>query len=102
MKPPLPKIPLGKPSWAIRRRIIIITLLWCGGMVTYLAAWGRPITLSDTVANGCLLLMASVIGSYVFGAVWEDTRLPPADGGSVEEESTYKKTVTAADQGGQE
>lgn len=52
------------------------TLLWCAGMVTYLAIFGRPTTLSETIANGCLLLMASVIGSYVFGAVWEDIKLP--------------------------
>lgn len=63
---------LGKTSWTIRRRIIIGTLLWCVALVTYLAVFGRPVSLSETIANGCLLLMASVIGSYVFGAVWDD------------------------------
>ena len=62
----------GRSSWKIRRRIIIIVLLWCGGMVTYLSVLGRPIQLSETAVNGLLLLMASVIGSYVFGAVWDD------------------------------
>ncbi|TGQ69502.1 hypothetical protein EN829_015120 [Mesorhizobium sp. M00.F.Ca.ET.186.01.1.1] len=65
-----------RSSWAIRRRIVIITLTWCGGMVTYLSIWGRPVTLSETAVNGCLLLMASVIGSYVFGAVWDDKNRP--------------------------
>ncbi len=64
--------PTFRPSWRIRRRIVVITLLWCGLMITYLAAWGRDIELSATIANGTLLLMASVIGSYVFGAVWDD------------------------------
>jgi len=41
-------------------------------MVSYLGIFGRPVSLSETIANGCLLLMASVIGSYVFGAVWAD------------------------------
>jgi hypothetical protein len=41
-------------------------------MVTYVGAFGRDIDLSEAVVNGCLLLMASVIGSYVFGAVWDD------------------------------
>lgn len=63
---------MRRPSWTIRRRIVVITLCWCGGMVTYLSIWGRPVTLSETAVNGCLLLMASVIGSYVFGAVWDD------------------------------
>ncbi|QPB18735.1 hypothetical protein [Rhizobium sp. 007] len=41
-------------------------------MVNYLSVWGRDSNLSETTVNGCLLLMASVIGSYVFGAVWDD------------------------------
>lgn len=61
-----------KPSWTIRRRIIVLTLSWCGVLVTYLAIWGRDNNTSETAINGCLLLMASVIGSYVFGAVWQD------------------------------
>jgi len=68
----VPQHILSRNSWTIRRRIIVGTLLWCGGMVTYLAIFGRPVSLSETIANGCLLLMASVIGSYVFGAVWDD------------------------------
>lgn len=63
---------VSRPSWAVRRRIVIATLIWCGLLVTYLALFGRPVSLSETIANGCLLLMASVIGSYVFGAVWDD------------------------------
>lgn len=70
---------MAKPSWTIRRRIIVSTLVWCGGMVTYLAIWGRDINLSEAAINGCLLLMASVIGSYVFGAVWEDKGSPTVE-----------------------
>lgn len=61
----------SQSSWTIRRRIIVITLFWCGVMVTYLSIWGRDIQLSETSVNGLLLLMASVIGSYVFGATWD-------------------------------
>jgi len=62
---------LASPDWAVRRRIIILVLLWCAGIVTYLAIWGRPIALSDTIAMNLILLMGAIIGSYVFGAVWE-------------------------------
>ena len=48
--------------------------------MTYLAIFGRPVSLSETIANGCLLLMASVIGSYVFGAVWDDKQKAIAPG----------------------
>lgn len=81
---------LMRSSWAIRRRIIIGTLLWCAAMVTYLAVFGRAVSLSETIANGCLLLMASVIGSYVFGAVWDDKGATIAPGTT----EVYQKTVT--------
>jgi hypothetical protein len=55
------------PDWAVRRRIIILVLIWGAGLITYLAVWGRPIALSDT------------IGSYVFGAVWEKNVSRKAD-----------------------
>lgn len=80
---------LSRNSWTIRRRIIIGTLLWCGAMVTYLAIFGRPVSLSETIANGCLLLMASVIGSYVFGAVWDDKSKLMSPGTT----EVYQKTV---------
>jgi DMSO reductase anchor subunit len=61
----------ASPDWAVRRRVIILTLLWAASLITYLAIWGRPISLSDTISTSLILLMGSIIGSYVFGAVWE-------------------------------
>lgn len=58
--------------WAIRRRIIIATLTFCAGETLYLTVWGRDTALHETIANGILLLAGSVIGTYVFGAVWDD------------------------------
>ena len=66
-------------EWAVRRRIIIIALIWSGGLVTYLAIWGRPIALSDTVSMNLILLIGGIIGSYVFGAVWEKNTQVKAD-----------------------
>ncbi len=82
-----------RSSWLVRRRIIIIVLVWCGAMVTYLAILGRPIQLSETAVNGLLLLMASVIGSYVFGAVWDDKGGLGNIGGSGMQTETYQRTV---------
>ncbi|AMS41144.1 hypothetical protein [Aminobacter aminovorans] len=61
-----------KPSWKMRRRIIIATLLFCAGEIVYLTIWGQDTDLAATIANGVLILAGSVIGSYVFGAVWDD------------------------------
>lgn len=61
-----------RPSWKIRRRIIVATLLFCAGEIVYLTIWGQDTDLAATIANGVLILAGSVIGSYVFGAVWDD------------------------------
>lgn len=66
---------LPRPSWAIRRRIIVATLAFCAGEVVFLTAWGRDTDLHETIANGIILLAGSVIGAYVFGAVWDDRNL---------------------------
>lgn len=63
---------MDKPSWRVRRRIILATLLFCGGEVAYLTIWGSDTNLHSAIANGCLILAGSVIGSYVFGAAWDD------------------------------
>lgn len=72
---------MQKPSWRIRRRIIVGTLLYCGAMVLYLAVWGESTSLAEAIATGLILLAGSVIGSYVFGAVWDDRNVMQAKGG---------------------
>lgn len=67
--------PLMRPSWSTRRRIILVTLLFCAGEVVYLTAWGRDTSLHETIANGAFILAGAVIGAYVFGAVWDDANV---------------------------
>lgn len=61
-----------RPSWRIRRRIIFATLIFCAAEIIYLTIWGKDTDLASTIVNGVLILAGSVIGSYVFGAVWDD------------------------------
>lgn len=63
---------MARPSWRVRRRIIVSTLLFCAGEIIYLTGWAEDTDLASTIANGVLILAGSVIGSYVFGAVWDD------------------------------
>ena len=70
---------IASPDWAVRRRIIILSLFWIAIVVTYLAVWGRPIALSDTIAMNLILLFGGIIGSYVFGAVWDRKNTLKAD-----------------------
>jgi len=69
----------ASPDWAVRRRIIILSLIWIAVLVTYLAIWGRPIALSDTAVTNLLWIFGGIVGSYVFGAVWESNVARKAD-----------------------
>ncbi|MBA4774292.1 MAG: hypothetical protein H2044_01380 [Rhizobiales bacterium] len=69
----------ASPDWSVRRRIIILSLIWCAALVTYLAIWGKPTSLSEAIATGLILLFGSIVGSYVFGAVWEKNTQVKAD-----------------------
>ncbi len=61
-------------SWKTRRRIIYTTLVFCAGCVVYLVFAGQDTQLHLTIANGVILLAGSVIGSYIFGATWDDKK----------------------------
>lgn len=63
---------MAKADWTIRRRVVVATLAFCGGEVLYLTVYGRDIELHGTIAASLILLAGSVIGSYVFGATWDD------------------------------
>lgn len=64
-----------RPSWRVRRRIIHATLFFCAGEIVFLTGWGHDTSLHETLANGALILAGSVIGAYVFGAVWDDANV---------------------------
>lgn len=65
-------MPTFERSWFYRRWTAIGVLVWCGGLVTYLAVFGKPDNLREAIATGALLLMGSVTGAYIFGAAWDD------------------------------
>lgn len=63
---------MEKPSWKNRRRVIWLTLIFCAGCVGYVL-WDGSETVSAQTAVMCSFgLAATVIGSYVFGAAWDD------------------------------
>lgn len=61
-------------TWTNRRRVIFGTLLYCAAAIAYLIFRGEDTRLHQDIASGLILLAASVVGSYVFGAVWDDSR----------------------------
>lgn len=63
---------MNRPPWKVRRRIVIGTLLFCAFVVLWLAIRGADTELSRSIASGAFMLAGAVIGSYVFGAAWDD------------------------------
>lgn len=66
---------VAKPEWAKRRRVIYAALLFCAGMVVWIVAKGGESSLYETVVTASFVLAGSVIGSYVFGAAWDDANV---------------------------
>jgi hypothetical protein len=60
-------------KWEHRRRIIYGTLIFCAICIIYLLLFGKGDNrLQETIAESAFFLAGGVIGSYVFGAVWDD------------------------------
>lgn len=66
-------------SWRIRRRIILGTLLFCAVVVLYSVLRADDTrAILETAVVSSFSLAGTVIGAYVFGAVWDDAnRRPP-------------------------
>lgn len=65
-------------NWSIRRRIVASTLAFCAFVVVY-CLWKVDDGTADsrileTAVNAAFTLAGAVIGTYVFGAVWQDVK----------------------------
>lgn len=63
----------GKKAWSFRRRIVITALLFCAGIVAKITLWGHQSEgIGEALVTSAFGLAGAVIGSYIFGAVWND------------------------------
>lgn len=69
-------------AWTHRRRIIYGTLIFCAFCISYLMFRGSDTRLNETIVNSAFLLAGGVIGSYVFGAVWDDKNIASSEAAS--------------------
>jgi hypothetical protein len=60
-------------NWPRRRRWMKIVLIWAMGNAQYILIFGKDSGLFMNAFLGLLTLIAAIIGSYVFGAIWDDT-----------------------------
>ncbi len=61
-----------KPSWKIRRTIVIFTLLFCAGCIVRILAVDDDRGVYEVIVVSAFGLAFSTIGSYIFGVVWDD------------------------------
>lgn len=81
--------------WTFRRRIVILSLVFCAGCVLRIMLYGSASS-SDAIVSGCFTLAGAVIGSYVFGAVWDDKNSNNIDD---DEEDFFKNPEAKNDHG---
>lgn len=64
--------PAPPGSWKHRRRIIYATLIYCAVAVPVLVERHPDSALAAQAVLALIGLAATVIGTYVFGATWDD------------------------------
>lgn len=69
----------GQKPWSFRRKVVVYTLCFCAGVVTKVAIWGHQSEgIGEALVTMSFGLAGAVIGSYIFGAVWNDKGNPNA------------------------
>ena len=78
-------------TWPKRRVVIYVTLCFCALVIAFClgaAVAARDMAAVTGISTNAFLLGTSVIGSYVFGSIWDDTNkrkhLPPQNNGGGE------------------
>ena len=66
-------------EWSVRRRIIILSLIWEALLITYLVIYPWPNSIAEIAIINLAGLFGGTVGSYIFGAVWEKNTQVKAD-----------------------
>lgn len=73
-------------NWQKRRRWMVLILSWMLANAQYLIVWGNDTALHQNALVTLLGAIVAVLGSYVFGAVWDDrNKLRTLSAGSTDE-----------------
>jgi hypothetical protein len=65
----------GGSSWKMRRRMMFAVVFFCMWVIGYVIVKDRTSGPADTALTMAFLTLISIVGSYVFGATWEDLSL---------------------------
>lgn len=67
-------------NWKKRRRVMYLALLFIAGTVQEILLTGADTSVNQQAIVALIAAGAAVIGSYVFGATWEDIHKRRSDG----------------------
>lgn len=67
-------------SWRIRRRFMFAVTAFCMWVIAYALWKGLTAGPADTAVTMAFLALIGIIGSYVFGATWEDVSIAKIKG----------------------
>ncbi len=70
----------GSSSWKVRRRMMFLVVFFCMWVIGYVLVKDRTSGPADTALTMAFLTIISIVGSYVFGATWEDLSLSKLKG----------------------
>lgn len=62
----------GGYSWRNRRRMMWSAAIFCKITVGYVVVSGASSSVAETAVVCSFLCLGSIVGSYVFGAAWQD------------------------------
>lgn len=65
--------PIIETSWVWRRSVVLATLFFCGITVGYIVWSGPDDRVRETAIMALSTLAGATIGSYLFGAAWDDS-----------------------------
>ena len=68
---PVPQVP---GSWAKRRRLMWAVTVFCMAAISYVLRNDMDSGPADTTVTMSFVCLISIVGSYVFGAAWDDSK----------------------------
>lgn len=64
------------PTRSTRRKIVVFSLLFCWGLLIFIAGWGDPAnSLHTSLASWVLFSWMGMVAAYVGGASWENVKI---------------------------
>lgn len=69
------KAPRFEGNWKHRRRFMWIVQAFCMYCINYVMRWGIDSRVNETIVMFAFMCMFGILGSYVFGAAWQDINI---------------------------